>query len=1053
MLTKNYLAGLKKDLIERLHAAQQQSRGQPHVDDDNTEELPGQGLEAAQMINPEQQQQIYGQQIIGQMQQFAPEGLAYVTGFDINQQQQYAGISIDPNLAYQQQQAFMIQQQQEALLVQQQQEQLAVRQQQELLAARQQQQEQLAARQQQEQLAARQLQEQEQQQLYLQQQQQQLEVARQQQIEYERQQQELLIQQQREQQEAAARQEALRRQQELEMIRQREEEARQREFEAQQQQALGEQRRQQEAEEAAALEREKAAFIQAAQEEEARRLEADLMRQQQELLAMEERNRANANQEAELARAQAEEDARRIEEQQKLAEEQNRLRDQELREKEAMRIESEKLRQEQLAKQEFDRQQQLLQQQEQEARRRQIQEQEEANRIRQEQELLERQRLAEEAEQLRQQQLEAAKADAEKEFEKQRQMAIAEEELRREIEAMNDVQETPAAESSDEEDDSEQPVKTGQDKENANKQRLTKTQKKNLKKKKSKQNKRANKSQVKTDLANGEASKTAEGDQANPVEVDGEDVKLDKVEIEYVPEEIEKDNKNFAQFSKVFDKFRTGDTSRIDDYVAKPMDDRRKMLERKKPVELELKDEDENLDGEPKLSKKKMRLMSRMSVADLKQKVTNAELVEMHDVTARDPVLLMFMKSTRNSVPVPRHWCYKRKYLQGKRGFEKPPFKLPEFIRRTGIQEMREAVQEKDDSKSLKTKMKEKMRPKMGKIDIDYQKLHDAFFKWQTKPYMTIHGDLYYEGKEFETRLKEKKPGELTSDLRTALGMPTGVNAHKIPPPWLIAMQRYGPPPSYPNLKIAGLNAPIPEGCSFGYHAGGWGKPPVDEYGRPLYGDVFGLSGAGVDLHAEEEVDRTRWGELEEESEEEESEEEEEEAAENKEGQEEGAAPEGRRENWSEAEPIAGMATPSGFSSLPPGIETPGMIELRKRRIEADMEEGDNHQLYQVLSERRNDKLGSQMMASTHTYDIHGAKTSRQREGMDVALDPDDLELDPAQRQAKLEASYHQSQGNPGLAKEDLSDMVAEHVQRVKRQKTAKGNEGGKAKQKEKFKF
>lgn len=42
-------------------------------------------------------------------------------------------------------------------------------------------------------------------------------------------------------------------------------------------------------------------------------------------------------------------------------------------------------------------------------------------------------------------------------------------------------------------------------------------------------------------------------------------------------------------------------------------------------------------------------------------------------------------------------------------------------------------------------------------------------------------------------------------------------------------------------FQIAGLNAPIPEGCSFGYHAGGWGKPPVDETGRPLYGDVFGL--------------------------------------------------------------------------------------------------------------------------------------------------------------------------------------------------------------------
>lgn len=53
-------------------------------------------------------------------------------------------------------------------------------------------------------------------------------------------------------------------------------------------------------------------------------------------------------------------------------------------------------------------------------------------------------------------------------------------------------------------------------------------------------------------------------------------------------------------------------------------------------------------------------------------------------------------------------------------------------------------------------------------------------------------------------------------------------------------MQRYGPPPSYPNLKIPGLNAPIPDGCSFGYHAGGWGKPPVDESGKALYGDVFG---------------------------------------------------------------------------------------------------------------------------------------------------------------------------------------------------------------------
>lgn len=272
-------------------------------------------------------------------------------------------------------------------------------------------------------------------------------------------------------------------------------------------------------------------------------------------------------------------------------------------------------------------------------------------------------------------------------------------------------------------------------------------------------------------------------------------------------------------------------------------------------------------DDKEKLSKRKLKKLTRLSVAELKQLVNRPDVVEMHDVTARDPKLLVQLKAHRNTVQVPRHWCFKRKvrlknmfkikrfdhsayfqYLQGKRGIEKPPFDLPAFIKKTGIMEMRESLQEKDEAKSLKAKMRERTRPKMGKIDIDYQKLHDAFFKWQTKPRMTIHGDLYYEGKEFETRLKEKKPGDLSEELRIALGMPVGPNCHKIPPPWLIAQQRYGPPPSYPNLKIPGLNAPIPEGTSFGYHAGGWGKPPVDENGKPLYGDVFGTNIVDMDV-------------------------------------------------------------------------------------------------------------------------------------------------------------------------------------------------------------
>jgi len=108
--------------------------------------------------------------------------------------------------------------------------------------------------------------------------------------------------------------------------------------------------------------------------------------------------------------------------------------------------------------------------------------------------------------------------------------------------------------------------------------------------------------------------------------------------------------------------------------------------------------------------------------------------------------------------------------------------------------------------------MRERLNPSMGKIDIDYQVLHDAFFAKQTKPKLTIHGDLYYEGKEYEVEMKEKRPGFISKELREALGMPEGAA-----PPWLVNMQRFGPPPSYPKLKVPGLNAPIPPNGEYNY--------------------------------------------------------------------------------------------------------------------------------------------------------------------------------------------------------------------------------------------
>ncbi|CAG9857401.1 unnamed protein product [Phyllotreta striolata] len=535
-----------------------------------------------------------------------------------------------------------------------------------------------------------------------------------------------------------------------------------------------------------------------------------------------------------------------------------------------------------------------------------------------------------------------------------------------------------------------------------------------------------------------------------------------EVEIEYIQETIGLHElaPQYRQFYSIFESFKISDHKAdiAPPVLALPTSLSSKTL----PIGDDMDEddsEDKKLDDKTKLSKRKMKKLTRLSVAELKQLVNRPDVVEMHDVTARDPKLLVQLKAHRNTVQVPRHWCFKRKYLQGKRGIEKPPFNLPDFIKKTGIMEMRASLQDKDESKTLKAKMRERTRPKLGKIDIDYQKLHDAFFKWQTKPKMTIHGDLYYEGKEFETRLKEKKPGDLTEELRTALGMPVGPNAHKVPPPWLIAMQRYGPPPSYPNLKIPGLNAPIPEGCAFGYHAGGWGKPPVDESGKPLYGDVFGTNASNIDDIGEDpNIDRSLWGALESESEEESEEEEEEEEKETQTVTDETGL----------ITPAEGLVTPSGISSIPAGMETPETIELRKKKIENEMEGAETPVLYHIIPEKRNDRIGNAMMASSHTYDMSSVSNAggggvaapaaaaaakrADREGMvELALDPSELDMDSDAMAVRYEQQMRENQSQ--LQKEDLSDMLAEHVAKQKSKRKRQQQDMKQTKKYKEFKF
>jgi len=495
------------------------------------------------------------------------------------------------------------------------------------------------------------------------------------------------------------------------------------------------------------------------------------------------------------------------------------------------------------------------------------------------------------------------------------------------------------------------------------------------------------------------------------------------VQVEYVSthDEMAADPA-FADFSGVFERFQSAEE--LLNPVAEDGADAKA-----KPAAADAAD-GEAEEGDEKMSRKKSRKLKRLSVAELKQLVARPEVVEQWDVTAADPRLLVMLKSYRNGVPVPKHWCQKRHFLQGKRGVEKPPFKLPEFIEATGIAKIRAAVMEREAGKKLKAKQKERVQPKMGKIDIDYQVLHDAFFKYQTKPVLTGHGDVYFEGKEFEVALRQKKPGHVSEELRKALQMGEGE-----PPPWLVNMQRYGPPPSYPSLKIPGLNAPIPEGTAYGYHPGGWGKPPVDEFGRPLYGDVFGTAAPEVEQPLDVAVAQELWGEMDPEDEFEESEEEEEE--------EDGTAAD--EQSMTDGEVEAGI---SSVSSAPSGIATPDSVHLRKLQNDglntpsnhstsgADTPES-SQQLYQVI-EQRDSKVGGSAFGSSHAYNVPSGKAAKPaKPGVDLALDPSELDkLDAGTLKAKYDELRKAEQA--ANAPEDVSDIIEEQERKRRKKLDAK---------------
>ncbi|KAF7149494.1 hypothetical protein RHSIM_Rhsim02G0211400 [Rhododendron simsii] len=284
-----------------------------------------------------------------------------------------------------------------------------------------------------------------------------------------------------------------------------------------------------------------------------------------------------------------------------------------------------------------------------------------------------------------------------------------------------------------------------------------------------------------------------------------------------------------------------------------------------------------------------------MKVSELKKICSQPDLVEVWDVTSADP--------------------------KGKRHIEKQPFQLRDFIAATGIDKIREGYIQKQEK--LKPKQHEKMMHPMMR-----------FSSTKTKPNPTAHGDIYYEGKEFEVELtREMKLGMQISQL----------------------------------LKEAS--------ASYGYHPGGWGKPPVGEYW-----DVFGVQ---QQYNQEEELI-------------------------------------GNTKHWE-----------ANIQSV--GVETSDVIDLCKRpRTEPDK------YLYQVLEKKEERIALGTLLGTPHVYVIGGSGTPektagkgvdyllkrRKSDGVDVTLQPDELELMDDALPAKYEEVREEKLRSLRV---DFSDMVAEY--------------------------
>ena len=344
------------------------------------------------------------------------------------------------------------------------------------------------------------------------------------------------------------------------------------------------------------------------------------------------------------------------------------------------------------------------------------------------------------------------------------------------------------------------------------KQKLKDKKKKKKKDKKVNKNKEINNKEYLLKLLNDESKKNKN----NTLKLEYSQIEETIVEKSFTDKTkfnktTKKNNEINSEMEKVFDLFEKkieNQNKKIESLIKeKNLIQKEKIQKEKEKNSDDSSSEDEKElipEESRKKRKKKIKEEGPSTLADLKSKAPYPEVVEPWDTNANDPELLIHFKCMPNTVPVPIHWAQNGKYLQSQRGKVRKPYKLPDYIEATGISRIR--LIELPVHISLQQKTRRRMRPKLGRTDIDYQILYDAFFKYQTKKRLTKLGEVYYEGKETDKRMSKYRPGKLSKNLRNALG----ISSTTIPP-FVQNMQRYGPPPAYPFLKIPGVNIPDDE--------------------------------------------------------------------------------------------------------------------------------------------------------------------------------------------------------------------------------------------------